>query len=125
MGSSEQDTSKDNSYLRVWMIAWPIILANSAVPLLGLVDTAVIGHTGRAVDLGAIALGAIIFNFVLCSAIILHPRICRTQADRCVHPNYYAPYLTAMARELGAELLFSYTNATNVINAYAKRIFCG
>lgn len=42
----------------------PIILANMAVPLLGLVDTAVIGHTGDASDLGAIALGSLIFNFV-------------------------------------------------------------
>lgn len=47
---------------RVWRIAWPIILANSTVPLLGLVDTAVIGNTGGSVDLGAIALGALIFN---------------------------------------------------------------
>lgn len=39
------------------------MLANSAVPLLGLVDTAVIGNTGTVQGLGAIALGAIIFNF--------------------------------------------------------------
>lgn len=32
--------------------------------MLGLVDTAVIGHTGSVMDLGAIALGALIFNFV-------------------------------------------------------------
>lgn len=50
--------------MRVWNIAWPIILANSSVPLLGLVDTAVIGNTGRSIDLGAIALGALIFNFL-------------------------------------------------------------
>lgn len=40
------------------------MLANSAVPLLGLVDTAVIGNTGSVVDLGGIALGAIVFSFV-------------------------------------------------------------
>ncbi|MGY1457069.1 MATE family efflux transporter [Luteimonas sp. A534] len=44
--------------------AWPIILANAAVPSLGLVDTAVIGHYGSAVELGALALGALLFNFV-------------------------------------------------------------
>ncbi|NLA67451.1 MAG: MATE family efflux transporter [Gammaproteobacteria bacterium] len=43
---------------------WPIILANAAVPALGLVDTAVIGHYGTAVELGALALGALLFNFV-------------------------------------------------------------
>lgn len=44
--------------------AWPIIVANAAVPMLGLVDTAVIGHYGTAVDLGALALGALLFNFI-------------------------------------------------------------
>ncbi|MGQ9426830.1 MATE family efflux transporter [Gilvimarinus sp. F26214L] len=44
--------------------AWPIILANAAVPTLGLVDTAVIGNFGSAAQLGAIALGAVIFSFV-------------------------------------------------------------
>ncbi|KRG83422.1 multidrug transporter MATE [Stenotrophomonas daejeonensis] len=44
--------------------AWPIILANASVPLLGLVDTAVIGHFGGTADLGALALGALLFNFV-------------------------------------------------------------
>src|SRR5690606_4860622 len=45
-------------------LAFPIILANASVPLLGLVDTAVIGQTGTAADLGAIALASLIFNFV-------------------------------------------------------------
>lgn len=49
---------------RLFAIAWPIVLANAAVPLLGLADTAVIGNTGRVADLGAIALGALLFNFV-------------------------------------------------------------
>lgn len=44
--------------------AWPIILANAAVPALGLVDTAVIGHYGSATQLGGLALGALLFNFV-------------------------------------------------------------
>src|SRR5690606_12695281 len=44
--------------------AWPIILANAAVPALGLVDTAVIGHFGSATELGGLALGALLFNFV-------------------------------------------------------------
>ena len=45
-------------------LAWPIVLANSAVPLLGLVDTAVIGNTGGVAELGGIALGALVFSFV-------------------------------------------------------------
>jgi len=45
-------------------LAWPIILANIAVPMLGVVDTAVIGHLGAAAPLGAIAIGAQIFSFI-------------------------------------------------------------
>lgn len=40
------------------------MLANAAVPLLGLSDTAVIGNTGSLAALGAIAFGAVIFSFV-------------------------------------------------------------
>jgi multidrug resistance protein, MATE family len=40
------------------------VLANAAVPLLGIADTAVIGNTGSVESLGAIALGALVFNFV-------------------------------------------------------------
>ena len=44
--------------------AAPIILANAAVPLLGLVDTAVIGHFGTTAGLAALGLGALLFNFL-------------------------------------------------------------
>src|SRR3546814_16076342 len=52
------------NYLHIIKLALPIILANASVPLLGLVDTAAIGQTGTAADLGAIALASLIFNFV-------------------------------------------------------------
>lgn len=52
------------TYTGVIRLTLPIILANMAVPLLGLVDTAIIGHTGNASDLGAIALGSLVFTFV-------------------------------------------------------------
>lgn len=58
-------TSTDSiSYGYILRKSWPIIMANAAVPLLGLVDTAVIGNVGTVADLGAIALGALIFSFV-------------------------------------------------------------
>ena len=44
--------------------ALPIILAGASVPLLGMVDTAVIGHYGSAAEMGALALGALLFNFL-------------------------------------------------------------
>jgi MATE family multidrug resistance protein len=55
---------KPKNYSDLIAMAWPFIVANASVPLLGLVDTAVIGNTGSVVDLGAIALGALIFSFV-------------------------------------------------------------
>ncbi len=48
----------------VVVIAAPIVVANVAVPLLGVADTAVIGHLGRTAPLAAIAIGAQIFNFL-------------------------------------------------------------
>lgn len=57
-------SSEDLSYATILKKAWPIILANASVPLLGLVDTAVIGNYGATIDLGAIAFGALIFSFV-------------------------------------------------------------
>ena len=44
--------------------AFPVILANATVPLLGLADTAIIGQTGGARELGGIALGALVFSFL-------------------------------------------------------------
>ena len=54
----------ETSYRSLISRAWPIILANAAVPTLGLVDTAIIGNVASTIDLGAIALGAVIFSFV-------------------------------------------------------------
>jgi MATE family multidrug resistance protein len=44
--------------------AWPIILANISVPVLGLVDTGIIGNVGDTHALGAIALGGLIYSFL-------------------------------------------------------------
>lgn len=49
---------------RVFHIAWPIILSNLSTPLLGLVDTAVIGNLGDPALIGAIAIGGMIFSFL-------------------------------------------------------------
>jgi len=47
---------------RVWRLAWPMVVSNLSVPLLGAVDTAVIGHLPEPYFLGAVAVGALIFN---------------------------------------------------------------
>ncbi|WP_431300998.1 MATE family efflux transporter [Tabrizicola sp. BL-A-41-H6] len=48
------------SHGRVFRIAGPIVLSNATVPLLGAVDTAVIGQLGQAAPLGAVGIGAVI-----------------------------------------------------------------
>ena len=45
-------------------MAWPMVVSNLSVPLLGAVDTAVIGHLPEPHFLGAVAVGALIFNTV-------------------------------------------------------------
>ncbi|HSN71451.1 MAG TPA: MATE family efflux transporter, partial [Steroidobacteraceae bacterium] len=49
---------------RVWRIAWPLILSNVSAPLLGMVDTAVLGHLDSPHYLGAVAVGAVAFSFL-------------------------------------------------------------
>ena len=49
---------------RIWALAGPIIISNLSVPLVGAVDTAVVGHLPDPVYIGAVALGAVIFNFL-------------------------------------------------------------
>lgn len=48
----------------ILQIALPAIVTNITVPLLGLVDTAIVGHMGSAAFIGAIAVGSMIFNLV-------------------------------------------------------------
>ncbi|MGI9317459.1 MAG: MATE family efflux transporter [bacterium] len=48
----------------VWSLAGPIIASNISVPLVGAVDTAVVGRLPGPVYIGAVALGALIFSFL-------------------------------------------------------------
>lgn len=48
------------SHRRILAIAGPIMLSNVTVPILGAVDTAVIGQLGQAAPLGAVGIGAVI-----------------------------------------------------------------
>ncbi len=49
---------------QILRLALPNIISNVTVPLLGMVDLAIMGHLGSEVYVGAIALGVIIFNFI-------------------------------------------------------------
>ncbi|APE30560.1 MATE family efflux transporter [Halomonas aestuarii] len=49
---------------RILSLAWPIIVSNITVPLLGLVDTAVVGHLPDSRYLAGVTLGATLFSFL-------------------------------------------------------------
>lgn len=46
----------------VWRLAGPMILSNLSIPLLGMVDSAVVGHLARPQYLGAVAVGSTLFD---------------------------------------------------------------
>ena len=49
---------------KILSLAVPSIVANVTTPLLGLVDTAIVGHMGDAAYIGAIAVGGVMFNML-------------------------------------------------------------
>lgn len=49
---------------RILQLAVPSIISNITVPLLGLVDVAIVGHIGDAAYIGAIAVGSMLFNVI-------------------------------------------------------------
>ena len=49
---------------QILQIAVPSIVSNITVPLLGMIDVAIVGHMGSAVYIGAVAVGSMIFNLV-------------------------------------------------------------
>lgn len=53
------------THRKVWGLAAPMILSNISVPLVALVDSTVIGHLPHAHQLGAVAVGATLFTFMM------------------------------------------------------------
>ena len=56
---------------RVFAIALPMMISNIAAPLLGLVDTAIIGHLPDSVYLSSVAIGAMVVSFIYLLAVFL------------------------------------------------------
>lgn len=52
------------THYKVWALAAPMILSNISVPMVALVDSAVIGHLPHAHQLGAVAVGASLYTFL-------------------------------------------------------------
>lgn len=62
--STRLPTTTPGWYRRVWTLSWPIMLSNVSTPLVGIVDTAVVGHLPNPTFIGAVALGAVVFSFL-------------------------------------------------------------
>jgi MATE family multidrug resistance protein len=57
-------SSRDLSYLALINKAWPIMLAAASAPMLGIIDTAIIGRAGSVADLAGLAIVVALFNFL-------------------------------------------------------------
>jgi MATE family multidrug resistance protein len=61
---TEVATTAGSRHRQVWRLAGPIIVSNVSVPLLGAVDTGIMGHLEAPAFLGAVALGAVILSYI-------------------------------------------------------------
>ena len=59
-----QTNSTSLTHKRVLGVAVPIVLAKATIPILGAVDTAVVGQLGLAAPIGAVGIGAIIITAI-------------------------------------------------------------
>jgi MATE family multidrug resistance protein len=64
MSTFAKDWRHRPTHTRVWGLAAPMILSNISVPLVTLVDSAVIGHLPHAHQLGAVAVGGTLYSFL-------------------------------------------------------------
>lgn len=86
----------------LWRLALPMILSNITVPLLGLVDTAVIGHLDSPIFLGGVAVGTTLTSFVFMLLLFL-----RMSTTGLTAQAYGASDKPALARALVQPLLMA------------------
>ena len=55
--------NQSTRYRHIWALAWPIVLSNITLPLVGAVDVAVMGHLPDPAFVGGVALGTLLFDF--------------------------------------------------------------
>src|SRR5690606_38018977 len=66
-GMSHANPRAPLTHRAVLSIAVPVMLSNVSTPLIGVVDTAVVGQLPDPAYVGAVALGSLIFNFLFWS----------------------------------------------------------
>ncbi|HKK45839.1 MAG TPA: MATE family efflux transporter [Balneolaceae bacterium] len=90
---------------KILNLAVPNIISNLSVPLLGAVDTALIGHLSQAYYLGAIAVGSMIFNFIFWGFGFLRMGTTGMTAQAYGEENHTGSIMT-LARALAVALVF-------------------
>ena len=60
----KKGAGKPVTHRRILHIAVPIVISNATVPILGAVDTGVVGQLGDPVPIGAVGIGAIILTSI-------------------------------------------------------------
>ena len=61
---SGREVQLNSKHKILWRLSGPLIISNLSIALLGIVDTAVVGHLSHPYYLGAVAVAAVIFDFV-------------------------------------------------------------
>ncbi|WP_281545109.1 MATE family efflux transporter DinF [Grimontia sp. SpTr1] len=125
-------------HVRVFSLAFPMVLSNITVPLLGLVDAAVIGHLDHAWYLGGVAVGStmIAVTFWLLGFLRMATTGLTAQAygadDKAGLANVFLQgislaWLLALAivavHPLIADWVFSYSDASAEVKRYADQYF--
>ncbi|MDH3509949.1 MAG: MATE family efflux transporter [Gammaproteobacteria bacterium] len=98
------------SHRAVWRIAAPMITSSVTVPLLGMVDTAVMGHLPESFYLGAVAAGATIF-----SVLFMGLNFLRMGTTGVTAQGYGAADSTVVREALGHSLLTAVVLSTMII----------
>ncbi|MDA0771730.1 MAG: MATE family efflux transporter [Cyanobacteria bacterium] len=87
------------NYQRIWNLAWPIILANITIPLIGATNIAVMGRMPSPVYIGAVALGVVVLQCIYWSFSFLRKGTTGVTAQAYGAQNYPEIYLS-LARAL-------------------------
>jgi len=103
-------TMMTSEHRKILALALPMILSNLSVPLLGAVDTAVVGHLGAAYYLGGVAIGSMLITFIFWLAGFL--RMATTGLTAQAHGRGDGPGALVV---LGRSLLLAETLALAVL----------
>ncbi|QUJ67331.1 MATE family efflux transporter DinF [Photobacterium sp. GJ3] len=130
---------KDISLHRqVFTLAFPMVLSNITVPLLGLVDAAVIGHLEHAWYLGGVAVGGMMISvtfWLLGFLRMATTGLCAQAYGASNKPAHAAVFLQGIALAWGLALLliaghslilgavFHFSDASDAVKTYAEQYF--